>query len=230
MKKGFTIVELAIVLVVIGIILAMAVKGRNLVEAARYKAEINKIRKLEAAVHIWLATNPEFHIDNEGEWQQVAMQFFYDKGILTENDMKSLAIEGTGAGDSIGSRHGEAGYWRLMRCQYLDRGIANRASIEGLNGRGGNFNGTNFCAQITVGVDQNPGQGYDNIFWFVNMPLRLQCMTELLLDDMDKTSGAARYDARWATPPAEFTDDEYKNCMDLPMTEPSDSNMFYVLY
>ncbi len=60
MKKGFTIVELAIVLVVIGIILAMAVKGKALVETARYKAEINKIRKLEAAVHIWLATHPDY--------------------------------------------------------------------------------------------------------------------------------------------------------------------------
>jgi prepilin-type N-terminal cleavage/methylation domain-containing protein len=59
MKKGFTIVELAIVLVVIGIILGMAVKGRQLVDSARVKADLAKIQKIEAAVNIWFAKTGE---------------------------------------------------------------------------------------------------------------------------------------------------------------------------
>ena len=52
-KNGFTIVELAIVLVVVGIILAMAIKGKQLVDAARDRAELGKIMKLEAATAIY---------------------------------------------------------------------------------------------------------------------------------------------------------------------------------
>ena len=49
-NKGFTIVELAIVLVVIGIILAMAVKATGLMHAARVRNDVAKLNKFEAAV------------------------------------------------------------------------------------------------------------------------------------------------------------------------------------
>jgi prepilin-type N-terminal cleavage/methylation domain-containing protein len=55
LKKGFTIVELAIVLVVIGIILGMAVKGKALLHSARIKAEVAKLNKFEAAVATYFA-------------------------------------------------------------------------------------------------------------------------------------------------------------------------------
>jgi prepilin-type N-terminal cleavage/methylation domain-containing protein len=53
--KAFTIVELAVVLVVIGIILAMAVKGKQLVEAAQIKADIKKIENIRTAMYIYYA-------------------------------------------------------------------------------------------------------------------------------------------------------------------------------
>ncbi|MBF0542486.1 MAG: prepilin-type N-terminal cleavage/methylation domain-containing protein, partial [Nitrospirae bacterium] len=39
--KGFTLVEIAIVLVIIGIILGAAMKGKDLIYGARYKKFIN---------------------------------------------------------------------------------------------------------------------------------------------------------------------------------------------
>jgi prepilin-type N-terminal cleavage/methylation domain-containing protein len=54
-KKAFTIVELAIVLVVIGIILSMAVKGRELVRVAKIKADIVKIEKMRTALYMMYA-------------------------------------------------------------------------------------------------------------------------------------------------------------------------------
>lgn len=46
-RKGFTLVEMAIVLVVIGIILGMVVKGRELVQGARTKNFIVDVKNLE---------------------------------------------------------------------------------------------------------------------------------------------------------------------------------------
>lgn len=50
MKKGFTLVELSIVLVVIGILMGMAIKGRSLVEAAQVRKDISKIQNISTAV------------------------------------------------------------------------------------------------------------------------------------------------------------------------------------
>jgi prepilin-type N-terminal cleavage/methylation domain-containing protein len=52
-KKGFTFVELAIVLVIIGIIMGMALKGRSLIEGAKTRSEIRKLEKIQAAVAGW---------------------------------------------------------------------------------------------------------------------------------------------------------------------------------
>lgn len=55
MKKGFTLVELAIVLVVIGLLMGMAFKGKSLVDAARTKADIRKIEKMSTAINTYFA-------------------------------------------------------------------------------------------------------------------------------------------------------------------------------
>lgn len=50
MKKGFTLVELSIVLVVIGILMGMAIKGRSMVEAAQVKKDMAKIQNISTAI------------------------------------------------------------------------------------------------------------------------------------------------------------------------------------
>jgi prepilin-type N-terminal cleavage/methylation domain-containing protein len=52
MKKGFSMVELAIVLVVIGIIMGMALKGGQIVEAAKIRREARKLERFEIAVAV----------------------------------------------------------------------------------------------------------------------------------------------------------------------------------
>jgi prepilin-type N-terminal cleavage/methylation domain-containing protein len=58
MKKGFTIVELAIVLVIIGIIVGMAIKGGALLQTAKMRAEFRKVDKIRTALATWRANNP----------------------------------------------------------------------------------------------------------------------------------------------------------------------------
>jgi prepilin-type N-terminal cleavage/methylation domain-containing protein len=52
-KKGFTFVELAIVLVIIGIIMGMALKGRSLIEGAKIRSEVRKLDRIQAAMAGW---------------------------------------------------------------------------------------------------------------------------------------------------------------------------------
>ena len=51
--KGFTLVELAIVLVIIGIILGSVLKGQELINNARMKRAFNQQREIIAAVYTY---------------------------------------------------------------------------------------------------------------------------------------------------------------------------------
>jgi len=51
MKKGFTLIELAIVLIIIGLILGMVFKGKQLIESAKVKHLAAQYNKILAAVN-----------------------------------------------------------------------------------------------------------------------------------------------------------------------------------
>ncbi|MCI4625734.1 MAG: type II secretion system GspH family protein [Candidatus Magnetoovum sp. WYHC-5] len=54
-SSGFTLIELAIALVVIGIIIGMAVKGISLIDTSNKKADIQRINKIQTAVASYYA-------------------------------------------------------------------------------------------------------------------------------------------------------------------------------
>lgn len=59
-QTGFTLVELAIVLVIIGLILGMAFKGRELVDGARVKSMISALNKFQMATNIFFERYQSF--------------------------------------------------------------------------------------------------------------------------------------------------------------------------
>lgn len=52
-NKGFTLVEMAIVLVIIGLLLGGVLKGQALIESSKSKAVINTCKSLQAAVYAY---------------------------------------------------------------------------------------------------------------------------------------------------------------------------------
>jgi prepilin-type N-terminal cleavage/methylation domain-containing protein len=63
-KKGFSFVEISIVLVIIGLVMAMALKGKELITSSEIRKELNKFRKYEAAfTGTMMKTNKSFPIE-----------------------------------------------------------------------------------------------------------------------------------------------------------------------
>ena len=219
-ERGFTIVELAIVLVVIGIILSMAVKGKSLVDTARLRAEINKVRKLEAAIHIYLVTHPDMQIvDRIGiggpnNWGDFDMSYFYDNGILTASDLRSM----------VGRSDGRIGHWTPVQCMYYGDAIS---IYRGTYNQTVPFKPTNFCARIIGGVDLGE-PGYSTMR-LLPMPDRIGCALEVYLDDENVATGLARYLLGYNA--TDFTRAEYEDCMSLSMqSSTSGRDMGFVLY
>ncbi|WP_457600135.1 prepilin-type N-terminal cleavage/methylation domain-containing protein [Hydrogenivirga sp.] len=64
-NKGFTLIELAIVLVIIGIIIGMVLKGQDLIQNARIKSFVNKVRAWETYVWIYFDRKGKFPGDDD---------------------------------------------------------------------------------------------------------------------------------------------------------------------
>lgn len=54
-SEGFTLIELAIALVVIGIIIGMAIKGKSLIDTSNTKSDLQKINKIQTAMSSYYA-------------------------------------------------------------------------------------------------------------------------------------------------------------------------------
>jgi prepilin-type N-terminal cleavage/methylation domain-containing protein len=53
-QKGFTLVEIAIVLVIIGLLLGGVLKGQSLIEGSKVKAMVNEYRGTASAINVYL--------------------------------------------------------------------------------------------------------------------------------------------------------------------------------
>lgn len=103
-KKGFTVVELAASIIIIGIILLMAIKGYQLFNTARYKTEASKILKFERAMKDFeVATGyPVSKVTNYAIGTQLKTKdVFIDRGLLTNADISNKANEN----DSVWTFH-----------------------------------------------------------------------------------------------------------------------------
>jgi prepilin-type N-terminal cleavage/methylation domain-containing protein len=93
MKKGFTLVELSIVMVVIGLIIGMALKGKSLLDSATIRNEVNKLSLMQSAVATLLTVSSsdgslnELPKDNTSQNHFIENSFLINKGLLSAKDI-----------------------------------------------------------------------------------------------------------------------------------------------
>lgn len=168
-KRGFTIVELAVVLVIIGIILGMAIKGKQLVEAAKIRAEVSKIHKFEAAVYTYYVLKNE--LPPYGTYQIIDNESFIELGLLTAKDLQSeFAVDDDTA-------------WMFHTCRlnadsYFTRPNQTTALTEVFN---------NVCVSMGKWWQPNNAMSYS----YTNP--RHACYIENLIDDNDLLGGEGRH-------------------------------------
>ncbi|MDR2401262.1 MAG: type II secretion system GspH family protein [Deferribacteraceae bacterium] len=90
MKRGFNLIELAVVFLLIGLISAMVYKGKELLDTASIRAEVNKMAKLRTAVATIMTLTAKGNI-GELEYDNVTksynLQPFFELDLISAEDI-----------------------------------------------------------------------------------------------------------------------------------------------
>lgn len=124
-KKGFSLVELAIVLVVIGILMGLAIKGKSLIDAANLKADINKISRIQMAVNTYFTKYdrlPGMTAAGGNISDQLVYNALVNEELLTYNDF--VVSDGS---------YGYTIYWHFTGCNTNNAGFLVPQTISSSN-------------------------------------------------------------------------------------------------
>ena len=227
-KKGFTIVELAIVLVVIGIILAMVLKGKQLIEVAIAKAELAKIMKLQAATSIYYTYVNGSYWDMVRPGRDGGASVALGVVSLKFDHMESLNIISF---EQLKSRYKSPlnnidTYWAGYLCIKLSAGMTGNQLDWVAIGPGYNssISTLSICASPVTKVASPT-----TIRYFDRAPQskRMVCLIENTLDDENmRTGDGMGSDGRFT--PQSISPQEYRDCFDLSdKVERLDDGIYY---
>lgn len=136
-KNGFTLIELAIVLVVIGLLLAMVVKGKSLIDAAKMKGELNKLSKIEAAVNTYFTRYnrlPGFTGGNTAVTPDALANALVEESLLLRSDLE--AFDGTNYWTFIGCKDKDGKAWDvgpINKYSHLCAYLSKSAPVNNIN-------------------------------------------------------------------------------------------------
>lgn len=163
MKKAFTLVELAIVLVVIGLLLTLSIKGKSLVATAKMKAEVAKVTQIEKAFRNFTERFNFFPGYSNGSTvtsQGLILNHLIGEGYITEKDFEF--------------DNGKA-FWRFIPCvSNTERWDLSGADLALLKNGG-----------MCIRLEDNVGNIY-------KAPGPFICQVEVTLDDSNVKRGKGR--------------------------------------
>lgn len=175
-KKGFTLVELAIVLVVIGILLGLVLKGKSIIDAANSRAETTKLSRIKTAVQSYFTKYDRLPgITSLSEGAKFSSKNVYDA--LIDDELLSPK-------DFVGL---DDTYWAFIGCRTVD-GTGNN------NKRWVNSpiqNQANLCVYLT-GTPPETITNTDATMKDNKFDGSFICQIESSLDDMNSYNGMGR--------------------------------------
>ncbi len=166
-NRGFTLVELAIVLIIIGLILGMVFKGRQLIDSAKVKHLVAQYNKIQAAVNTFY--------ERYG---------FYPGDGCNSPAPNSVSDCGNTKNGVLNTDNEKAAFWHLLINVTHILSAGDRKSSIGVpwqissygNVRGRNGNYLYFSQQ-------------ENSFNAASVPVKYICVMDQMVDDGEATSG-----------------------------------------
>ena len=181
-QTGFTLVEIAIVLVIIGLLLGGILKGQEMITQAKIKNVVNDFNGITAAVNSYqdrYRALPGDDLNASGRWSG---SFNGDGngqiGATTDTYNAAAAIPAAGTSETLK-------FWWHLRLAGFVGGTTAAASVSSVQQPANAANGI-------MGV-QNTGMGFtSNIICSSNLPDKIAIAVDTQMDDGTATTGQVR--------------------------------------
>ena len=187
-QSGFTLVEIAIVLVIIGLLLGGVLKGQELINSAKVKNMASDFRNVPLFIYGYQDKYKRLPGDDEGavaRW-----------GAITANGDKNGAIGGTW--DSVALADETVRFWQHIRLANLAAGSTDFSTIASAS-LPTNAEGGKIGIQMTPPISGMSGTYY---VCSQNIPRLTAEQLDITLDDGNGATGALRGQVGGTTDPA----------------------------
>lgn len=173
-KKGFNLVELAIAIVVIGLLISITLKAKTLIDSARIKKQINTVPRITGAFSAYYSKYGSF--PGAGSDGKIISTAELSKALVKEGLMKDSDFQ-------ISPAQGGSGWWAFTGCKNMsDNWLEQAPSAK-----------SGICiVKVATPSRTNTSAGGDVVKNSTMDGVTL-CLLETMLDDKNMSKG----DGRW---------------------------------